>query len=98
MNVRGGVVPTNRLPTHPGEMLLEGFLKPRGITRARFAARLGISPQRLNELVRGKRGVTPEMARLLAEALGTSPDVWLNLQAHHDLAGQKKRANARKGE
>ena len=78
--------PENRIPTHPGEVLLEEFLVPLGQTQVALAAHLGVSVQRINELVRGKRGVTPETAWLLAQALNTTPEFWLNLQAAHDLA------------
>ena len=78
--------PDNRIPTHPGEILLEEFLVPLGQTQVALAAHLGVPIQRINELVRGKRGVTPETAWLLAQALNTTPEFWLNLQAAHDLA------------
>ena len=79
------MLPRNRIPTHPGEILSEEFLKPLGVTQVALAKHLGIPVQRINELVRGKRGVTPETAWLLAGALGTTPEFWLNLQANHDL-------------
>jgi len=74
-----------RPPTHPGEMLREEFLAPLGLTQAEAARRMRISANRLNELVRGKRGVTAETAIRLAELLGTSPEFWLNLQTAWDL-------------
>lgn len=80
------MLPTDRIPTHPGEMLLEEFLIPLELSQVRFAAHLGIPIQRVNEIVKGKRGVTPETALLFAAALGTSPEFWLNLQGSHDLA------------
>jgi len=73
------------MPTHPGEMLYEEFLKPLGLTQVALAKHLDIPVQRINELVRGKRGVTPQTAWLLAGALGTTPEFWINLQANHDL-------------
>jgi addiction module HigA family antidote len=79
-------LPRNRLPTHPGEVLLEEFLAPLGVTQVAFARHLGIPLQRLNEIVRGKRGVTPATAWLLAQALGTTPQLWMNLQSNYDLA------------
>lgn len=79
------MLPRRRIPTHPGEILSEEFLKPLGITQVALAEHLGVPVQRINELVRGKRGVTPETAWLLAGALGTTPELWLNLQANHDL-------------
>ena len=80
------MLPRNRIPTHPGEILLEDFLKPLGVSQVALAEHLDIPVQRINELVRGKRGVTPETAWLLAGALGTTPEFWINLQANHDLA------------
>ena len=72
-------------PFHPGEILLEEFLAPEGLTQAEFARRIGWTRTRLNELVKGKRGITAEAALDLAEALGTSPKLWMNLQATFDL-------------
>lgn len=79
------MLPRKRTPTHPGEILREDFIKPLGITQVALAEHLRVPVQRINELVRGKRGVTPETAWLLAGALGTTPEFWLNLQANHDL-------------
>lgn len=67
-------------PPHPGEILLEEFLIPLGLAQTAFAARMHIPLQRLNDLVRGRRGVTPDTALRLARALGTSAELWLNLQ------------------
>lgn len=72
-------------PFHPGEMLLEEFLVPIGLSQAEFARQIGWTKARLNELIRGKRGITAESALDLAEALGTSPKLWMNLQATYDL-------------
>lgn len=80
------MIPEGRIPTHPGEVLLEEYLVPLNITQVRLADHLGVSVQRVNELVRGKRGVTPETAWMLSQAFGTSPEFWLNLQAAYDLA------------
>jgi addiction module HigA family antidote len=88
--------PKNRVPTHPGEVLLEEFLKPLGQTQVALAGHLGVPVQRINELVRGKRGVTPDTAWLLSQALGTTPEFWLNLQAAHDLALNRPRKAIRK--
>jgi addiction module HigA family antidote len=74
-----------RPPTHPGEVLLEEFLVPLGLSQAEAARRMRLSTNRLNELVRGKRGVTPETALRLGRLLGTSPQFWLNLQMTFDL-------------
>ena len=78
-------LPANRPPTHPGEMLLEEFLKPLGISQSAFAVRLGISFPRLNEIIRGKRSVTSDTALRLAHVLGMSADFWLGLQQDWEL-------------
>lgn len=83
------MIPSNRQTTHPGEILLREFLEPMGQTQKALAAHLGIPLQRVNQIVRGKRGVTPETAWLLSEALNTSPEFWLNLQATHDLSASR---------
>ena len=80
------MIPKHRIPTHPGEVLLEEFLIPMEIPQTRLAAHLKVPIQRINEFVNGKRGVTPETAWLLAAAFKTSPDFWMNLQTQHDLA------------
>jgi len=72
-------------PCHPGEILREEFLAPEGVTQVAFAEKLGWTRARLNELIRGKRGITAESALDLAEALGTSPKLWMNFQATYDL-------------
>jgi addiction module HigA family antidote len=79
------MLPVDRIPTHPGEVLLEEFLRPLGTSQLEFSRQLGIPLQRVNEIVRGKRGVTAETALLLSARLGTSPEFWLSLQAAHDL-------------
>jgi len=80
------MLPTHRTPTHPGEILLLEFLQPLGITQVSFATHIGVPTQRVNEVVRGKRGVTPDSAWLFSQALGTTPEFWMNLQTQHDLA------------
>ncbi|MBN4071998.1 HigA family addiction module antidote protein, partial [bacterium AH-315-F18] len=80
------MLPKNRIPTHPGEILLEQYLQPLGITQVDFAKHVGVSVQRVNEVIKGKRGITPETAWLLSQALGTTPQFWINLQSNHDLA------------
>lgn len=72
-------------PFHPGEILLEEFLEPAGVSQAAFARQLGWTKARLNELIRGKRGITAESALDLSEALGTSAKLWMNLQSTYDL-------------
>ena len=81
----GRRLPKHRPPTHPGEMLLEEFLKPLGISQSAFAIRLGVSFPRLNEIIRGKRGVSTDTALRLARVLGTSAEFWLGLQQDWDL-------------
>ena len=80
------MLPENRIPTHPGEILLEEFLVPLGMSQTAFAKHIGVPLQRVNEIVRGKRGVTPETAWLFSQALGTTPELWINLQSAYDLA------------
>jgi len=78
-------IPTHRAPTHAGEMLLEEFLKPLGLSQRDLANGIRVPYQRVNEIVRGRRGITPSTALRLARFLGTSPDFWLNLQLRWDL-------------
>ena len=77
-------------PFHPGEILLEEFLEPLGMSQAAFAEKIGWTKARLNELIRGKRGVTAEAALDLADVLGTSAKLWMNFQATYDLDRAKK--------
>ena len=81
-------------PFHPGEILLEEFLEPMGMTQTAFADKIGWTRARLNELIRGKRGVTAEAALDLADVLGTSPKLWMNLQATYDLDKAQRARNA----
>jgi antitoxin HigA-1 len=78
-------VPTHRAPTHPGEMLLLEFLEPMGISQKELAEGIRVPYQRVNELVNGRRGVTPSTALRLAKYFGTTPAFWLNLQVRWDL-------------
>ena len=78
-------LPTDRPPTHPGEMLLEEFLRPLGITQSAFAVRLGVSFPRLNEIINARRSVTSDTALRLARVTGMSADFWLGLQQDWDL-------------
>jgi antitoxin HigA-1 len=78
-------IPSDRAPTPPGEMLLEEFIKPLGMTQTQFADRIGVSYVRLNEIVNGRRGITPSTALRLAKALGTSAQFWLDGQLALDL-------------
>jgi addiction module HigA family antidote len=79
------VLPKNRPPTHPGEMLLEEFLRPLELSQAETARRLKMPLNRLNELIKGKRGITPDTALRLSELFKVSPEFWMNLQAGWDL-------------
>ncbi len=90
------MLPQNRISTHPGEILLHEFLVPLGQSQKGLAAHLGVPIQRINELVRGKRGVTPSTAWLLSQALGTSPEFWMNLQNNHDLSMARPKKRVRK--
>ena len=87
-------VPTNRQPTHPGEMLKEEFLVPMGLTQKELADAIKVPYQRINEIVSGKRGITPTTALKLAKFSGTSPDFWLNLQMKTDLYIAQEREGA----
>ena len=78
-------IPTNRVPIHPGEMLREEFLSPMGFTQQELALAIHVPYQRVNELVNGKRGVTPSTALRLAKFFNTSADFWMNLQQCWDL-------------
>ena len=78
-------VPTKRQPTHPGEMLLEEFLLPMNLTQRELAAAIRVPYQRLNEIVNGRRGVTPSTALRLAKFFGNSAGFWLSLQTRWDL-------------
>lgn len=92
MTKRSPHQPTN--PFHPGEILLEEFLAPSGMTQSAFAAKVGWTRARLNELIKGKRGVTADAALDLAGALGTSARLWMNLQSTFDLAQAEERRRA----
>ena len=88
-------VPTNRVPTHPGEMLLEEFLKPMGLSQRNLADSIHVPYQRINEIVNGRRGVTPATALRFSRFFGTSASFWMNLQLRWDLYhAQKTEASA----
>ena len=78
-------VPTQREPTHPGEMLLEEFLVPMNLSQRDLADGIRVPYQRINELVNGRRGITPSTALRLARFFGNTPDYWMNLQFRWDL-------------
>lgn len=85
------MVPKKRLPVHPGQILLQEFLIPLGITQVELARRMTVPIQRINTLVNGKRDMTAETAVLLSHVLNTSSEFWMNLQVARDLyrASQK---------
>ena len=85
------MLPKNRPPTHPGEILSEEFLKPLGITQSKFAAHLGCTHAKINEIINSKRGITPETALAFSDALGTTAELWLNLQSNFDLWHAQRR-------
>ena len=78
-------VPTHRIPTHPGEMLLEEFLAPSGLTQRDLADAIHVPYQRINEIINGHRGITPATALRLSKFFGVSADFWMNLQLRWDL-------------
>ena len=84
-------IPTHRRPTHPGEMLLEEFLKPMDISQRKLSDLLQVPYQRINEIVNKKRGITPSTALRLAKAFDMSDDFWLNLQLRWDLYRAKQK-------
>ena len=84
------LVPTNRTPTHPGEILREEFLIPMGITQRELANGIRVPYQRVNELINGKRGITPSTALRLAKFFSTTPGFWMNLQLRWDLYRAQK--------
>lgn len=88
-------LPTHRIPTHPGEMLLEEFLRPMNLTQRDLATSLRVPYQRINEIVNGRRGITPSTALRLAKFFGMSASFWMNLQLRWDLYhAQKLEADA----
>lgn len=82
-------------PTHPGEVLLEEFLKPLGITQYRLSKDVGTHPRRINQIVHGKRSISADTALRLARYFGTSERFWLNLQVRYDLEVEKDRLGDR---
>lgn len=82
-------------PIHPGEILLEDFLKPMGISQYRLAKDTNVPARRINEIVQGKRSITADTALRLARFFGTSPELWINLQTHYELEIAKDSLNGR---
>jgi addiction module HigA family antidote len=89
-----GRLPSKRPPTHPGEMLLEEFLRPMAVTQVAAARRLRISTNRINELVRGRRGMTADTALRLSRWLKTTPQFWMHLQVAWDLWHAARKSSA----
>ena len=83
------MIPSHRVATHPGTILLKEFLQPMGISQKSVASHIGIPVQRINEIIKGKRSVSPDTAWLLSGAFNTSPEFWLSLQATHELSIHK---------
>jgi antitoxin HigA-1 len=79
------MLPRHRVSTHPGQVLLKEFLEPLALTQVKLAKAINIPQNRVNELVRGKRGITPGTALLLAEYFENSAEFWMNLQTAYDL-------------
>jgi antitoxin HigA-1 len=84
------MMPKNRKPTHPGEILLEEFLKPMELSQIELARRMGVPIQRVNTLINGRRDMTAETAILLSRVLKTSSEFWMNLQVACDLYQAKR--------
>jgi addiction module HigA family antidote len=79
------LLPSNRMPTTAGEILLEEFLKPAGVTQIMLANHTGWTPAKISEIINGKRAITPETALVLSDTFGTTAEFWLNLQLAVDL-------------
>jgi len=86
---------TNLPPVHPGEVLLEDFLKPMGISQYRLAKDIGVQPRRINEIVHCKRAITADTALRLSRYFGTSVEVWMGLQADYDVEKVRERLGDR---
>ncbi len=83
------MIPNHRISTHPGVVLLKEFLEPLGLTQKEFAAHIGVPIQRVNEIVRAKRGISPDTAWLFSKAFETSPEFWTSLQSSYELSKNK---------
>ena len=81
-------------PVHPGEILLEDFIKGFGITQNKLAVAIGVPPRRINEIVHGKRGITADTAVRLSKYFGTSAEFWMNLQSHYSLRIERRALQA----
>lgn len=83
------MIPQNRISTHPGEILKYEFLEPSNITQKKLSDHIGVPIQRINQLINGKRGITPDTAWKLSMAFGNSPEFWMNAQALYDLTSNR---------
>lgn len=83
------MIPENRISTHPGNILLKEYLEPLNISQNDLVRHLNVPVKRINEIVKGRRGISPETAWLLSDALNTSPEFWLNLQSMYDLSSNR---------
>lgn len=88
-------MPEKLPPVHPGEVLMEEFLLPLGVSQYRLAKDTGVPPRRINEIVHGKRAITADTALRLSRFFGTSEPFWINLQTHYDLEVAKDRLGGR---
>ena len=77
-------------PIHPGEVLMEDFIEGFGLTQNKLAVAIGVPPRRINEIVHGKRRITADTALRLGKYFGTTPEFWMNLQAHYDLRTERR--------
>ncbi len=89
-------MPTNRAPIHPGEILLEEFMKPYGMTQTEIARRISVSRKHISEIVNGRKGISTDIALRLSKLFGTSPELWLNGQLAWDLWHAMRGKNAYK--
>jgi len=90
------MLPEKRIPSHPGRILRDEFLVPAAISQVRLAQAIQVAPNVISEIINGRRGISPEMALALGKALGTSPELWLNLQTAHDLGLARESTGKRK--
>jgi antitoxin HigA-1 len=88
------MIPKNRIPTHPGEILLHEFLEPKAMSQVELARKMNVPVQRINTLINGKRDMTAETAVLLSHALNSTPEFWMNLQVARDLYIAEKHIKA----
>ncbi len=83
------IVAEKQAPMHPGQILLEEFLEPMGVTQAELARHIGVNIVTVNDVVRGKRGINPRLALLLGDAFGNGPEIWYNLQSNYDFCRER---------